>query len=180
MTHPNLLQISRSFSAPPAFVFGLWSNPALLSAWWGPEHHHLSTCEVDYRPGGIWRFNMEKDGQAHWAHGTYHEIVPDQRLLFSYCFPMFDVRSTVSLAFAAEGDGTRMEFLQTGFPNAEHHAGHQGGWSSTFAILENLLLSLHGIGSVYPSLPPAKISGVAQDLAEARRRHDASLTRTDG
>jgi uncharacterized protein YndB with AHSA1/START domain len=33
MTHPNLLALDRSFDAPPAFVFALWSHPALLSAW---------------------------------------------------------------------------------------------------------------------------------------------------
>jgi uncharacterized protein YndB with AHSA1/START domain len=175
MTHPNLLALDHHFNAAPAFVFGLWSHPSLVSAWWGPEHHHLATCEIDFRPGGNWRFNMAKDGEAHWAHGTYHEIVPDERLMFSYRFPMFAVQSIVSLRFEAEGQGTRLHFLQTGFPNEEHYIGHKGGWTSTFSILEDLLLKLQGIGSVYPTLPEPKISAVAEDLAEARRRHDANI-----
>jgi uncharacterized protein YndB with AHSA1/START domain len=176
MTHPNFLALDRHFDASPEFVFGLWSHPSLLATWWGPEGHHLTTCEVDLRPGGNWRFNMERDGQPHWIHGTYHEIIPDQRLLFSSHFPEFNVHSTISLRFTPEGQGTRMRFLQTGFPNEEHYIGHKGGWTSTLSILEDLLLRLNGIGSVYPTLPPAKVSGVAQDLAEARRRHDAELT----
>jgi uncharacterized protein YndB with AHSA1/START domain len=175
-SHPNLLALDRSFSAPPAFVYALWSNPALVSAWWGPEGHHLATCEIDFRPGGNWRFNMARDGADHWAHGTYHEIVRDERLTFSYLFPEFGVRSVVSIRLAAEGQGTRLRFLQTGFPDAENHAGHATGWSSTFAILEDLLLKLHGIGSVYPTLPPGRVSGIAEDLAEARRRHDAEVS----
>jgi uncharacterized protein YndB with AHSA1/START domain len=175
MTHPNLLALDRHFAATPAFTFALWSDPRLVSAWWGPEGHHLSTCDIDFRPGGTWRFNMEKNGD-HWIHGTYHEITPDQRLMFSYRFPMFGVQSIITLTFSAEGQGTRMRFLQTGFPDAENHAGHKGGWTSSFGILEDLLLKLHGIGSVYPTLPPAHVSGIAQDLAEARRRHDAELT----
>jgi uncharacterized protein YndB with AHSA1/START domain len=175
MTHPNLLALDRHVDATTAFTFALWSDPRLVSAWWGPEGHHLTTCDIDFRPGGNWRFNMEKGGQPHWIHGTYHEIVPDQRLMLSYRFPMFSVQSILSLTFTAEGQGTRMRFLQTGFPDAEQHAGHTGGWLSSFAILEDLLLRLHGIGSVYPTLPAAKRSGVAQDLAEARRRHDADL-----
>jgi uncharacterized protein YndB with AHSA1/START domain len=174
--HPNLLAIDRSVNASPAFVFALWSNPALVASWWGPEHHHLSTCEIDFRPGGTWRFNMARDGADHWAHGTYHEIVPEKRLLFSYLFPEFRVQSVISVRLEAEGQGTRMRFLQTGFPDAENHAGHAGGWSSTFAILEDLVLKLHGIGSVYPTLPPARVSGLAEDLAEARRRHDAEVS----
>ncbi|MFO1202682.1 MAG: SRPBCC family protein [Tabrizicola sp.] len=175
MTHPNLLALDHHFAATPAFTFALWSDPHLVSAWWGPEHHHLTTCEIDFRPGGTWRFNMERDGD-HWIHGTYHEIVPDQRLLFSYRFPEFGVQSIISLTFTPEGQGTRMHFLQTGFPNAGHRAGHKTGWTSTFSILEDLLLRLHGIGSVYPTLPPAKLSGVARDLAEARRRHDEAIS----
>jgi uncharacterized protein YndB with AHSA1/START domain len=172
MTHPNLLALDRRFDATPAFTYALWSNPALLATWWGPEGHHLTTCEVDLRPGGTWRFNMERDGEPHWIHGTYHEVVPNQRLMFSYRFPEFAVQSIVSLTFAPEGQGTRMHFLQTGFPDAENWRGHQSGWLSSFSILEDLLLRLNGIGTVYPTIPPAKISGVAQDLAEARRRHD--------
>jgi uncharacterized protein YndB with AHSA1/START domain len=176
MTHPNLLAIEHDFSAPRGFVFTLWSNPALVSGWWGPEHHHLTTCEIDFRPGGNWRFNMERDGTPHWAHGTYHQILPDRQLVFSYRFPELAVQSIVSIHLAPMGTGTRMAFLQTGFPDAEQHAGHRGGWMSSFSILEDLLLKLHGIGSVYPALPQAKVSSVAQDLAEARRRHDAALT----
>ena len=175
MTHPNLLALNHHFAATPAFAFALWSDPALVSAWWGPEHHHLTTCQIDFRPGGTWRFNMN-NGKDNWAHGTYHQIIPDQRLMFSYRFPMFAVQSIISLTFTPEGTGTRLHFLQTGFPNEEHFIGHKGGWTSTLSILEDLLLRLNGIGSVYPTLPPAHRSAVAEDLAEARRRHDEALT----
>jgi uncharacterized protein YndB with AHSA1/START domain len=180
MTHhappATLLTLERCFPAPPPFVFALWSNPGLVSSWWGPEGHHLATCDMDLRPGGHWRFNMRRDGADHWTHGVYHEVVPDERLLFSYHFDAFDVHSIVSVRLAPEGAGTRLHFLQTGFPDAGHLAGHRGGWSSTFDILEDLLLKLHGIGSVYPTLPPARVSAVAADLAEARRRHDDALS----
>ncbi len=176
MTHPNLLALDRHVAAAPAFVFTLWSHPALVSAWWGPEGLHLATCEIDFRPGGNWRFVMARDGESHLIHGTYHQIIPEERLMFSYRFPEFGVQSIVSLTFTPEGQGTRMGFLQTGFPNEEHFTGHKGGWTSTLSILEDLILKLNGIGSVYPTLPPAKLSGVAEDLMEARRRHDAEAT----
>jgi Activator of Hsp90 ATPase homolog 1-like protein len=123
---------------------------------------------------------MARDGADHWAQGTYHQIVPDERLIFSYRFAEFGVQSVVSVRFEVDGQGTRMRFLQTGFPDAENHAGHATGWTSTFAILEDLVLKLHGIGSVYPTLPPARVSGLATDLAEARRRHDAEVSAARG
>lgn len=176
MTHPNLLALDRHVAAAPGFVFALWSHPSLVSAWWGPEQFHLHSCEIDFRPGGNWRFHMASPDREHWIHGTYHQIVPEEFLMFSYRFPEFGVQSIVSLRFTPEGQGTRMRFLQTGFPNEEHLTGHKGGWTSTLAILEDLILKLNGIGSVYPTLPPARLSGVAEDLAEARRRHDAEAT----
>ena len=145
MTHPNLLALDRQFDASPAFVFASWTHPARLSARLGPEGHHLATCEVDLRPGGAWRFNMERDGQPHWIHGTYHEIVPDQRLVFSSHFAEFDVHSVISVRLTLEGRGTRMRFLQTEVPDAEDRRGQQSGWLSRFAILKALLLRLHGI-----------------------------------
>jgi uncharacterized protein YndB with AHSA1/START domain len=168
----NLLAMERHFAAPPPFVFALWSQPSLVAAWWGPADHHLTACEIDFRPGGRWRFNMARDGADHWIHGVYHEIAPDDRLVFSYHFDEFDVHSVVSVRLAAEGDGTRLTFLQTGFPDHGHRDGHGGGWTSTFDILQDLLLKLHGVGSVYPALPARQVTGVAADLAEARRRHD--------
>lgn len=177
MTHPNLLALDRHFAAAPAFVFSLWSHPALVSAWWGPDAFHLRSCEIDFRPGGNWRFHMVSPQREHWIGGTYHQIAPEERLMFSYRFPEFGVQSIVSLAFAAEGQGTRLRFLQTGFPNEDHFTGHKGGWTATLSILEDLILKLNGIGSVYPTLPPAKVSSVAEDLMEARRRHDEDMKR---
>jgi hypothetical protein len=73
-----------------------------------------------------------------------------------------------------------MQFCQTGFPNAAERQGHAGGWGSTFHILEEVLLRLHGIGSVFPDLPPARRSGVARDLEAARQRFDEDLAASRG
>ena len=77
------------------------------------------------------------------------------------------------MGFAEAGDRTKMRFVQTGFPNAENFEGHGWGWGSTFRLLEDALLKLHGIGSVWPELPSAKESGVARDLEAARQRFEA-------
>lgn len=169
----QVLRIERRFDAPRAFVFALWQKPELLAPWWGPEGHRLKTCEIDFRPGGAWRFNMVKGDDSHWTRGVYHEIAGPERLVFSYHFDAFDIHSTVSIRFDEDGGATRMRFCQTGFPNAEHFEGHGWGWNSTFRVLGDALLRLHGMGSVWPELPPARESGVARDLEAARQRFEA-------
>jgi uncharacterized protein YndB with AHSA1/START domain len=173
----NVLRIERRFDAPPAFVYALWTTPALLRPWWGPEGFRLATCEIDFRPGGRWRFNMVHPDREHWTSGVYHEMVPAERLVFSYNFDEYDVHSVVSIRLEAEGEATRMRFCQTGFPDAAERDGHGGGWGSTFRILEDALLALNGIGSVWPALPPQAEDGVARDLEAARQRFEAGLKR---
>ena len=51
MTHPNLLALDRHVDATPAFTFALWSHPSLLTAWWGPEGHHLAACITRHHNG---------------------------------------------------------------------------------------------------------------------------------
>ena len=169
----QVLRIEREMPAPRPFVFALWRTPALLAPWWGPEGHRLKTCEIDFRPGGAWRFNMVKGADSHWTHGIYHEIVAPERLVFSYNFEAYDISSIVSVRFSDAGARTAMRFVQTGFPSAEHSEGHGWGWRSTFSILEKALLGLHGIGTVWPDLPPHRESEVAKDLEAARQRLEA-------
>jgi uncharacterized protein YndB with AHSA1/START domain len=176
----NVLRIDRHFAAPRPFVFALWADPALLRTWWGPAGMRLAACEIDFRPGGRWRYHMTAPGVSHWTTGVYHEILPGERLVFSYDFNDLDVHSVVSVRFAEAGAGTGMQFCQTGFPNAAERQGHGGGWGSTFQILEEVLLRLHGIGSVFPDLPPARRDGVARDLEAARQRFYEDLAASRG
>lgn len=173
--HPDqVLRLDRLLPARPGFAFALWQRPDLLSTWWGPEGFRLATCEIDFRPGGAWRFLMAKPDESHWIDGIYHQIAAPHRLVFSYHFREFGIDSVCSVAFAAEGQGTRMRFCQTGFPKAADREDHAWGWGSSFGLLETALLRLHGIGAVYPDLPEAKASGVARDLEAARQAIEAA------
>lgn len=174
--HPdNVLRIERHLDAPRAFCFALWTTPALLRPWWGPEGHRLATCDIDFRVGGRWRFNMAKPGESHWTTGVYHDIADNEQLVFSYDFEELNVHSVVSINLSDERNGTLLRFCQTGFPTKAERDGHGWGWGSTFSILQNALLGLHGVGSVFPSLPAAKQDGVARDLEAARERFEADL-----
>lgn len=76
----------------------------------------------------------------------------------------------MSVDFSPDGDGTRVDLVQTGFPDAEAEREHGKGWPVALRIMEDALLAASGIGSVAPSLPKRPASGVVADLEEARRR----------
>lgn len=52
--------ITRAFNAPRDLVWRFWTEPALLSTWFGPltTHTPIDTIEVDMRPGGVWNLIM--------------------------------------------------------------------------------------------------------------------------
>ena len=53
------LLITRTFDAPVALVFRLWTEPAHMRRWWGPKDFTCTAVELDFRPGGAWRACIE-------------------------------------------------------------------------------------------------------------------------
>jgi hypothetical protein len=103
--------------------------------------------------------------------GTYHEVEPDRRLVYSYHFEGTDFFSVISVDLAEDGDGTLLQFLQTGFPDAQARVEHARGWPHAIRVMGEALLAMHGVGSLWPALPgPRHLDGVARDLEDARAR----------
>lgn len=77
------LVITRVFDAPRELVFKVWTDPQHLAQWWGPKDFTNPVCEVDARSGGAIRIHMRgPDGAVHPMRGTFHEVVPPERLVF--------------------------------------------------------------------------------------------------
>ena len=77
--------LSREFDAPRALVFEALSKPEHLRHWWGQADSTLVHCEVDFRPGGRWRFvERDKDGQEWGFRGEVREIVPPERIVQTF------------------------------------------------------------------------------------------------
>jgi len=75
------------FDAPRELVFKAHTDPTLIPRWWGPKSLTTSIDLMDVRPGGAWRFvQQDQDGHQYAFHGIYHEIVPAQRLVYTFEF----------------------------------------------------------------------------------------------
>jgi uncharacterized protein YndB with AHSA1/START domain len=76
--------ITRAFDAPRALVFEAWTKAEHVAHWWDPSGVPLAICEIDLRPGGVFRFvNNGPDGAKYPFAGKYREIVPPERLVFA-------------------------------------------------------------------------------------------------
>jgi uncharacterized protein YndB with AHSA1/START domain len=81
------LLITRVFAAPRRLVWEAMTDPQHVVHWWGPRGSVLSVCEIDFRPGGAWRFVLRgPDGRDYRFKGVYHEITAPARLVATECF----------------------------------------------------------------------------------------------
>ena len=138
------LVITRVFDAPRTLVFRMWTDPAHARNWWGPRDYPATHLTMDVRPGGAWRncLTSTETGKELWQHGVFREVVPPERLVFTFVWEEEGERgieTLVTVTFAAEGDKTRMIFRHAPFQSLAERDGHGYGWNSTFDRLADHL-----------------------------------------
>lgn len=134
--------ITRVLDAPRALVFKAWTDPRHVERWWGPNGFTSFGCEIDLRPGGVFRLHMRgPDGSVHPCRGVFQEIVEPERLVLastaedgSACGAGLPPRSTVTVRFD-ERDGRTTLTLVTRFASAADReaaigCGVEPGWAS--------------------------------------------------
>jgi uncharacterized protein YndB with AHSA1/START domain len=101
--------MTRIFDAPRAVVFEAWTNAEHVRHWWDPSGAPLSVCEIDLRPNGVFRWvNRGANGVDYPFTGTYREIAPPERLVFTTrTFPS-SPESVATLVFSEDGDTTEL------------------------------------------------------------------------
>jgi len=106
------IELTRVFDAPRDLVFEAMSKPEHISQWWGniDEGYSVPVCEVDFRPGGKWRFvNRTPKGQLVAFYGVYREIAAPERVVFTEIFEQFpDTESVVTSVLTEENGKTRL------------------------------------------------------------------------
>src|SRR5260370_1369790 len=73
----------------------------------------VSLAELDVRVGGRFRIVFGgPDGKLHECAGIYREVVPNRKLVFTWCWPNTTPErvSVVTISFLASGKGTELSF----------------------------------------------------------------------
>jgi uncharacterized protein YndB with AHSA1/START domain len=149
-THPRDVVITRTLDAPRDLVFAAFTDARRLAAWWGPEGFTTPDAAADVRPGGALRLDMHSpDGTVYRGGGTYHEIEPPGRLVFSTTIvgdndeDLAEFRNTLTLV---ERDGKTELTLSIRFVHASpvvapRIAMMEQGWNSSLDCLADYLKS---------------------------------------
>ena len=139
-TKPSLT-IKRRLNAPPAKVYGAWTDPAQIARWFGPGQAETLRAETDVRVGGRYRIVMRSaDGEEHDVSGVYREVVPNEKLVFSWAWRTTPEReSLVTITLKADGTGTMLTLTHEQFFDEPARDRHRSGWTGALDKLEKYL-----------------------------------------
>jgi uncharacterized protein YndB with AHSA1/START domain len=92
--------IERTYDVPVAQVFRAWSDPVLKARWFPGSAEALGTgYELDFRVGGREVNRGGPPGGPIYAYvSEFRDIIPDQRIVYTYEMSADDVRISVSVA----------------------------------------------------------------------------------
>ncbi len=118
VTHATFV-VERTYDAAPARVFAAWADPAAKARWFaGPEDWEDGEAEYDFRIGSHERTSGGPPGGPVYAlDARYQDIVPDQRIVYTYDMHLDEARISVSLAtveLKPAAAGTRLIYTEQG------------------------------------------------------------------
>ena len=106
------ITVTRVFDAPRELVYEAFTKPEIVRRWLlGPDGWSMPICEMDVRPGGRYRWVWRHDGGGtqFGISGTFHEVVPPERISTTERFEGISHPETrVTIVLTDEGRGTRM------------------------------------------------------------------------
>ena len=161
MTQQTDLVLERTLDAPIELVWKAYTDAEHLKQWFAPKPYEISECELDLRPGGIFRIRMVgPDGfdTGHGNPGCVLEVAEGEKLVWTSAlgpgyrpndagegcesFPM-----TAIVTFADAGNGKtayKAIALHRNLADKETHEkmGFHEGWGTVAGQLEDYAKAL--------------------------------------
>lgn len=127
------LTLVRRLKAPPAKVFGAWTDPAMMARWWGPDTGPVLAAEADVRPGGRFSITFRMlDGREHTSFGVYREVARDERLVFTWRWAETpEHESLVTVLLRPVDEGTELTLVHERLASEADRDGHREGWGES-------------------------------------------------
>lgn len=126
------LKLVRTVAANPGRVFEAWTSPEQVKRWTCPDPTASVDVEIDLRVGGHYSICMHVEGGPFTAHGTYREVDPPRRLVYTWGWKeeahAMKAETVVTVEFVPAQGGTEIRLTHIGFPTPDDRDGHGEGW----------------------------------------------------
>jgi len=144
------LVLERTVDVSPALVWKAWTEPEHLMKWWTPVPWKTIECEIDLRPGGLFRTVMlSPEGEKVPNFGCYLEVVPQRKLVWTDALEvdfrptrhpaLLSFRFTGTILLEPAGSGTKYTAIAmhgTEANRASHEEmGFHDGWGTVLTQL---------------------------------------------
>ena len=144
----NKLVIQRVFAAPVETVYKAWSDPAILEKWFAPNERWVKPAvDVDTVVGGRRNVTMtHSDGESLTSRGHYTEVVPNERLVFTWNWmedPDGPSETLMTVEFQPVTDGTQLTLTHERITSATTAQGFTDGWNFCLDMLARYLDGTH-------------------------------------
>ncbi|OAE02710.1 SRPBCC family protein [Arthrobacter sp. OY3WO11] len=147
--------ITRTVEAPRHLVYKAWTTPDLVRKWWAGRRGEMTVVDMDLREGGAWRYVMVASGGFEVAfHGTYREIVPNERIVHTEVMETANVGRDSqegavvnTVTFSNADGGATLVSIRTDAGSKEvrdmiAQSGMEGGVREQFELIEELAQTL--------------------------------------
>ena len=118
------ITMTRVFDAPRELVYQAHTDAKHIAQWWGPRRLTTTIDALDVSPGGAWRFvQHDPEGNEYAFRGEFREVVPPERLVFTFEFegmPGHILQQTITFE---EHDGKTTVFSTAHFDSVEDRNG---------------------------------------------------------
>ena len=139
------LVVTRTFNGPARLVFEAWTKAELFRQWWVPKSLGMSlvSCNMDVRVGGSYRVEFAHGDSQAAFFGTYQEVTPHSRLVWTN--EESDESSVTTVTFAEQGGKTLLVMHEL-YPSKEAldaaGTGAAEAMGESFEQLDELLVTL--------------------------------------
>ncbi|MDW5562207.1 MAG: SRPBCC domain-containing protein [Methanomassiliicoccus sp.] len=150
------LTIRHTYKADRGRLWKAWTDPEAFKIWWGPRNFTTPVSKMDLRVGGSFLYcSRSPEGREVWSTGTYKEIAPLSKLVFTdsfadplgkvvpasrYGMPGFwPLEMVVTVRLEDRGGTTEMEVVQSSVPMGMAWEMVMAGWKESFDKLDEYL-----------------------------------------
>ena len=155
MEQKHDLTLTRVLDAPRSAVWKAWTTPELLMKWFTPEPVKTTDCEMDLRPGGVFRTEfLLPDGVEFTNVGIFLDVVEGEKLVFTDFFtpgyqPAIEpfMVAVISMTESSESDAKTNYHVLVRHRTEEDKLKHEKmgfyeGWGASITQLEALAKTL--------------------------------------
>jgi uncharacterized protein YndB with AHSA1/START domain len=140
---PSTIRLHRVIATKPDKLYRAFLEPDAIASWLPPFGYVCTVYELNAKVGGHHRMSFRNftTGKSHAFGGTYLELVPGERIVYTDSFedPNMPEEMRVTVSLKAVSVGTELHIEQQGVPDMIPAEACYLGWQDSLFKLAKLV-----------------------------------------